>query len=72
MPYIEEVALVAVKFIEESGIGVLKKKWLSESPAYVSQDKIYGLAKEVDTLESVAIFLPCTGWHTVDIIEKLE
>ena len=51
---------------------VLKKKWLSENPAYVSQDKIYGLAKEVDTLESEAIFLPCTGWHTIDIIEKLE
>jgi len=72
MPYIEEVALAAVKFVEESGIGVLRKKWLSESPAYVSQDKIYGLAKEVDSLESEAIFLPCTGWHTIDIIEKLE
>jgi len=72
MPYIEEVALAAVKFVEESGIGVLKKKWLSENPAYVSRDKIYGLAKEVDTSESEAIFLPCTGWHTIDIIEKLE
>jgi maleate isomerase len=72
MPYIEEVALAAVKFVEESGIRVLKKKWLGESPAYVSREKVYGLAKEVDMSESEAIFLPCTGWHTIDVIEKLE
>jgi maleate isomerase len=72
MPYIEEVALAAVKFVEESGIEVIKKKWLGENPAYVSSDKIYGLAKEVDALESEAIFLPCVGWHTIGIIEKLE
>jgi maleate isomerase len=72
MPYIEEVALAAVKFVEESGIVVIKKKWLSETPAYVPREKIYGLAREVDTSESEAIFLPCTGWHTIDIIEKLE
>lgn len=72
MPYIEEVALAAVKFVEESGIAVIKKKWLGESPAYISPDKIYGLAMEVDTMQSEAIFLPCTGWHTINIIEKLE
>jgi maleate isomerase len=72
MPYIEEVALAAVKFVEESGIRVLKKKWLSESPAYVPGDKVYALAREVDTPESEALFLPCTGWHTIDVIEKLE
>src|SRR5512137_2129658 len=31
MPYVEEVALAAVKFVEESGIEILKKKWLSEN-----------------------------------------
>lgn len=72
MPYIEEVALAAAKFVEESGIQVLKKKWLSENPSYVPRDKIYGLAREVDTPESEAVFLPCTAWHTIDIIEKLE
>jgi maleate cis-trans isomerase len=72
MPYIEEVAAAAVRFVEESGIEVLKRKWLSENPADVPREKVYGLAREVDTSESQAIFLPCTGWHTVDIIEKLE
>ena len=72
MPYIEEVALAAVKFVEESGIRVLKKKWLSESPADIPPEKVYRLAREVDTAESEAIFLPCTGWHTIGVIEKLE
>ena len=72
MPYIEEVALAAVKFVEDSGFEVLKYKWLGESPAYVPQDKVYRVAREVDTAESQAIFLPCTGWHTIALIEKLE
>jgi maleate isomerase len=72
MPYIEEVALAAVKFVEESGIEVLEKKWLGENPTYVPKDKIYALAREVNTSQNEAIVLPCTGWHTIDIIEKLE
>jgi maleate isomerase len=72
MPYIEEVALAAVKFVEDSGIEVLKYKWLGESPAYVPRDKVYSVAREVDTSGSQAIFLPCTGWHTITVIEKLE
>ena len=72
MPYIEEVALAVAKFVEESGITVLQKKWLSEHPAYVPRDKIYALAREVDTPKSEAVFLPCTSWHTIGIIEKLE
>ncbi len=72
MPYSEEVAKAAVKFVEKSGIRVLKQKWLNENPAQVSPGKVYGLARAVDTPESEAIFLPCTGWHTIDILEKLE
>lgn len=72
MPYIEEVALAAVKFVEDSGIEVIKKKWLGEDPAYVPREKVYRLAREVDTTESQAIFLPCTGWHTISVLEKLE
>jgi len=72
MPYIEEVALAAVKFVEESGIQVLNKKWLSESPSSVSRDRVYALAREVDTPDSEAMFLSCTGWHTIEVIEKLE
>jgi len=72
MPYIEEVALAAVKFVEDSGFEVLKSRWLAESPAHVPRERVYRLAREVDTAESQAIFLPCTGWHTITVIEKLE
>jgi maleate cis-trans isomerase len=72
MPYIEEVALAAVKFVEESGIEVLNKKWLAQSPPDVPRECVYELALEVDDPESEAMFLPCTGWHTIEVIEKLE
>ncbi|MFC1847256.1 hypothetical protein ACFLW5_00355 [Chloroflexota bacterium] len=72
MPYSEEVALAAVKFVEESGIEVLKKKWLAQTPATVPNDVVYSLALEVDDSKSEAMFLPCMGWHTIEVIEKLE
>ena len=72
MPYIEEVALAAVKFVEESGIEVLHKKWLAQPPSAVPRETVYKLALEVDDPESDAMFLPCTGWHTIEVIEKLE
>ena len=72
MPYIEEVALAAVKFVEESGIEVLNKKWLAQPPSAVPRETVYNLALEVDEPGSEAMFLPCTGWHTIEVIEKLE
>ena len=72
MPYNEEVALAAVRFVEESGIEVPKKKWLAQSPATVPYDAVYSLALEVDDPKSDAIFLPCIGWHTIKVVEKLE
>lgn len=72
MPYIEEVALAAVKFVEESGIEVLNKKWLAQSPSTVPRETVYNLALELDEPGSEAMFLPCTGWHTIEVIEKLE
>jgi len=72
MPYIEEVALAAARFVEESGIEVVRKKWLAQTPATVPTATIYNLALEVDDQGSEAVFLPCVGWHTIHIIEKLE
>ncbi|MFC1908885.1 Asp/Glu racemase [Chloroflexota bacterium] len=74
MPYIEEVALAAVKFVEESGIEVLSKKWLDiHGPIHnLPRETVYNLALEVDDPESEAMFLPCVGWPTIEVIEKLE
>jgi maleate isomerase len=72
MPYIEEVALAAVKFVEESGIEVLNMKWLGERVYTISKETVYNLALEVDEPGSEVMFLPCVGWHTIEVIEKLE
>jgi len=74
MPYIEEVALAAVKFVEESGIEVLSKKWLDiHGPIHnLPRETVYNLALEIDDPESEAMFLPCVGWPTIEVIEKLE
>ncbi len=72
MPYIEEVALAAVRFVEKSGFKVLNKRWLGQPPAGVPRETILALAREVDTPESEATLLSCTGWHTIDVIEQLE
>ncbi|MFC2007363.1 Asp/Glu racemase [Chloroflexota bacterium] len=77
MPYGEEVALLAAKFVEDSGIEVLSKKWLGVGAPAVPRDTVpretvYNLALEADKPDSEAMFIPCVGWHTIEIIEKLE
>jgi maleate cis-trans isomerase len=74
-PYSEPVSLAAVRFIEDSGIKVLKSQWLNKAGfdiAAVSQETLYHLVQAVDTADSEAVFISCTSLHTLDIIEKLE
>ncbi len=75
MPYIEEVARAAVKFVEDNGVQVLNARWLNKMGfdiAQIPSETVYHLAKEVDKPESEAIFLSCTGMHTFEVIDKLE
>jgi maleate cis-trans isomerase len=75
MAYVEQVSRTAMKFVEDSGVKVIKAKWLNKGGmdiAEVSKETIYHLAKEVDDPESEAIFISCVNLHTVEIIEKLE
>jgi maleate cis-trans isomerase len=75
MPYVEQVSRAAIKFVEDSGIKVVKAKWLNKGGmeiAEVSEEAIYHLAREIDDPESEAIFISCVNLHTVRIIEKLE
>jgi maleate isomerase len=75
MPYLEEVAKVAVKFIEDNGILVQNAKWMNLAGFEihrVSKETLWQLAKAVDTPESEALFISCTSLHTFELIEKLE
>ncbi len=75
MPYVEEVAKAAVKFVADNGIEVLEAKWLNKAGfdiPRISKETVYHLAREVDRPESQALFISCTTLHTLDVIEKLE
>jgi maleate isomerase len=76
VPYLEEVAMVEKRFIEDHGIKVRNIKWLGVPDALddaaISMDTQYHLAKEVDKKDSDAILLSCVAVHTVEIIEALE
>jgi maleate isomerase len=75
MPYIEEVARAAVKFVEDNGTEVANARWLNKSGFDISQipeEELYQLAVETDTPESEALFISCTALHTFGLIEKLE
>jgi maleate isomerase len=77
-PYNEEIAEKEVQYFEKSiqnfkivatkNLGIvaaLPKGDLYPSSAYIS-------AKEVDVPEAEAIFISCTAWRTIEIIELLE
>jgi maleate cis-trans isomerase len=75
MPYIEEVARAAVKFVESNDIEVVDARWLNYKGFEIHSilgDEICRLARDVDKPESDALFISCTSLHTLDIIEKLE
>lgn len=75
MPYIEEVARTCVKFVEDSGISVVKSSWLNLGGASIgntTKETVYHLAREVDQPDSEAIFISCVGMHAVEVIDKLE
>ena len=75
MPYLEEVARVAVKFVEDNGILVQDAKWLDMGGFEihrVTKETLLQLAKAVDTPESEALFISCTSLHTFELIDNLE
>ncbi|OGO22536.1 MAG: hypothetical protein A2144_02260 [Chloroflexi bacterium RBG_16_50_9] len=76
MPYVEDVARVGRKFIEDNGIQVVNSKWLNHRDSFeiaqIPRETIYNLAKEVDDPESDAVFISCVALFVVEIIETLE
>lgn len=77
-PYNEEIAEKEVQFFEEvipgfkivamKNLGIvsgIRKGDLYPSSAYIA-------AREVDTPEAEAIFISCTAWNSIEVIELLE
>lgn len=75
MPYFEDVARAAIQFVEDSGVKVVKARWLNKEGRGIwemSKETIYQLARDVDEPESEAIFISCVNLHTLEVIDKLE
>lgn len=75
-PYPDNVNILAKKFFEEAGFEVKNIQGLKfKEPRMVADVKpkvSYELAKSVDTFNSEGIFISCTNFRTIEILEKLE
>lgn len=73
-PYIDEVNQHERSFIEDSGFKITSIKGLGllGNMAFVENEQMYRLAKEVFTEDADALFISCTGLSVIGIIETLE
>ncbi len=75
-PYIEPINKRLQVFLEGNGIQITRLKGLQlDGPHKISRQppsSSYNLAKEVNSSEADGIFISCTDFRTIDIIERLE
>jgi maleate cis-trans isomerase len=74
-PYDEATNQVEKEFLEAHDVEVVKMKGLDlhgQEMLKAPPDTTFNLACEVDTDEAEAVFISCTGFKTITIIEKLE
>ncbi len=75
-PYIEELNRREKRFLEDNGfevlrikgLGILKNTDIGRQPPWVA----YRLAKEVFHKDADVVFISCTNFRTIEIIEPLE
>ena len=75
-PYPEDINRLEKKFLENNGFKVVAMKGCGcnvhglqgEYPPYF----VYRLAKEVNVEEADGVFISCTNFRTIEILEKLE
>jgi maleate isomerase len=75
-PYKEEINRLEKKYLEQNEIDVLKIKGLNivhnTEVGSKEPSAAYELAKEVHKLETQGIFISCTNFRTIEVIERLE
>lgn len=73
-PYVDEVNAKEKEFIEENGIRVTCMKGLGRASGMglLEPHVAYKLAIEVDSLEAEGVFISCTNFRTIEILEALE
>ncbi|WP_218927799.1 MULTISPECIES: hypothetical protein [Halomonadaceae] len=75
-PYVDEVHDRAINFLEENNHAVLRHANLGidddHALAEVPLDEVFDFVKSVDHPDASAIFISCTNFRTVGVIEALE
>jgi maleate isomerase len=75
-PYSEEVTQRLKIFLEGNGMKIVKLKALNLDTdldiAHVAPERIYEYAREVDVPEAEGLFISCTTFRAMDVIEDLE
>ena len=75
-PYVDEINELERRFLEQNGIEVLKIKGLgivrNTEVGMKDPSVAYELAKEVYVPETHGLFISCTNFRTLEIIDKLE
>jgi len=60
-------------YLADHGIKVVRERGLSvECPAFLPPERAEALARDVDTSEADAIFISCTNFRALEVVEKLE
>lgn len=75
-PYVDEVHVRAIRFLEENGHPVVSHKNLGidtdHALAEVPLEEVYRFVRSVDSADATAIFISCTNFRSVGAIEALE
>jgi len=75
-PYIDELNMLEKKFIEDNGFEVIDLKGLGYSDnikiGRVDYDTVYELVKKLNYKDADTIFISCTNFPTIGVINKLE
>ncbi len=75
-PYTEEINAIEVKFFEDHGYEVTRAKGggLTDTPDIqeCAPQVAYRRARDVDNGRAEAVFLSCTGFRSIEVLEKLE
>lgn len=75
-PYVDEVHLRAIRFLEENGHRVVSHNNMKidtdHALAEVPLEEIYRFVRAVDHADATAIFISCTNLRSVGAIEALE
>lgn len=73
-PYSPEVNKKVKSFLEAHGVRVLQIKSISNVNvrAEIVPERVYRLAREIDTPDAMGIFISCTALRSIEIIDILE